>query len=56
MFLYDSSGGQLRTSRLADGSLALTLKLFGLVKLAILKPVRTRILALLREADLLAKS
>lgn len=56
MFLYDSSEGQLRTRRLADGSLALTLKLLSLAKLAILKPVRTRILALLREADLLPES
>jgi len=56
MFLYDSSEGQLRTRRLADGSLALTLKLLGLAKLAILKPVRMRILALLREADLLPES
>jgi len=53
MFLYDSSVGQLRTRRLADGSLALTLKLLSLAKLSILKPVRTRILSLLREADLL---
>jgi AcrR family transcriptional regulator len=53
MFLYDSSEGQQRTRRLADGSLALTLKLLGLAKLSVLKPVRTKILALLREADLL---
>jgi len=56
MFLYDSSEDQLRTRRLADGSLALTIKLLGLAKLAVLKPVRTRILALLREADLLPES
>ena len=53
MFLYDSSEDQVRTRRLADGSLALTLKLLGLAKLPVLKPVRSRILALLREADLL---
>jgi AcrR family transcriptional regulator len=56
MFLYDSSEDQLRTRRLADGSLALTLKLLGLAKLAVLKPVRTKILALLREADLLPEA
>ena len=56
MFLYDSSEDQLRTRRLADGSLALTLKLLGLAKLAVLKPVRMRILALLREADLLPEA
>jgi AcrR family transcriptional regulator len=56
MFLYDSSEDQRRTRRLADGALALTLKLLGLAKLAVLKPVRTRILALLREAALLPES
>jgi AcrR family transcriptional regulator len=55
MFLYDSSEGQLRTRRLADGSLALTLKVLGLAKLSVLKPVRAKILALLREADLLSE-
>ena len=53
MFLYDNSPSQRRTRRLADGSLDLTLKLLSLAKLAVLKPVRTRVLALLREADLL---
>jgi len=56
MFLYDSSEDQVRTRRLADGSLALTLKLLGLAKLAVLKPIRIRILTLLREADLLPES
>jgi AcrR family transcriptional regulator len=53
MFLYDTSEGQRRTRRMADGSLELTLKLLALAKLAVLRPVRTRILALLREAELL---
>ena len=53
MFLYDSSENQLRTRRMADGALDLTLKLLGLAKLAILKPVRTKVLGLLREANLL---
>jgi AcrR family transcriptional regulator len=52
MFLYDSSDEQRRTRRLADGALELTLKLLVLAKLAVLKPVRTKILALLREAEL----
>jgi AcrR family transcriptional regulator len=56
MFLYDSSQQQRRTRRLAGGSLDLTLKLLGLVKLPVLKPVRTRILALLVEAELLPES
>lgn len=56
MFLYDSSEDQRRTSRMADGALDLTLKLLSLAKLAVLKPIRTRILTLLREADLLNES
>lgn len=53
MFLYDNSVEQCRTRRLADGALDLTLRLLGLAKLSVLKPVRTKILALLREAELL---
>jgi hypothetical protein len=53
MFLYDSSENQRRTRRMADGALELTLKLLGLAKLAILKPIRTKVLGLLRGADLL---
>jgi AcrR family transcriptional regulator len=52
MFLYDSSKQQQRTRRLADGALDLTVKLLGLTKLAVLKPIRIKILALLRDADL----
>jgi len=53
MFLYDNSAGQRRTRRMADGALDLTLKLLILAKLPVLKPVRTKVLGLLREADLL---
>jgi len=53
MFLYDGSPEQRRTRRLADGALDLTLKLLGLAKLSVLKPVRRKILALLRESELL---
>jgi AcrR family transcriptional regulator len=53
MFLYDGSSEQSRTRRLADGALDLTLKLLVLAKLPVLKPVRTRVLALLRDAELL---
>jgi AcrR family transcriptional regulator len=53
MFLYDSSQEQHRTRRLANGALDLTLKLLRLAKLPVLKPVRSRILALLVEAELL---
>jgi len=53
MFLYDGSEEQRRTRRLADGALDLTLKLLVLAKLPVLKPVRTKILALLWDAELL---
>ena len=52
MFLYDESEGQRRTRKLSDGALDLTLKLLALAKLAVLRPVRTKVLALLKEADL----
>ncbi len=52
MFLYDDSKGQTRTRRLATGALELTLKLLGLAKLAVLKPVRVKVLGLLKEAEL----
>ena len=53
MFLYDNSKDQRRTRSLADGSLDLSLKFLGLAKLAVLKPIRTKLLRLLREAELL---
>jgi AcrR family transcriptional regulator len=53
MFLYDTSPQQRRTRNLADGALELTLKLLGLAKLAVLKPIRVRLLKLLQEAELL---
>ena len=53
MFLYDPSKNQRRARHMADGARDLTPKLLGVAKLAILKPIRTKILVLLREADLL---
>ncbi len=53
LFLYDSSKNQQRTRRMTDGALSLALKLLKLAKLPVLKPIRTRVLTLLREADLL---
>lgn len=52
MFIYDESKGQQRTHTLANGALDLTVKLLGLAKFTILKPVRRRVLALLHEAGL----
>jgi AcrR family transcriptional regulator len=53
MFLYDTSAQQRRTRQLATGAIDFTLKLITLAKLPLLKPARSRVLALLREADLL---
>jgi AcrR family transcriptional regulator len=53
LFLYDNSLDQKRTRRLADGAIDLTLKLLSLAKLPVLKPIRMKVLALLRDADLL---
>ena len=53
MFLYDESPGQKRTRKLADGALGLTLKLLGLARLPVLKPIRKKVLELLRDAALL---
>jgi hypothetical protein len=50
MFLYDLSDDQRRTRRQADGALDLTLKFLALARLAVLRPIRIRILSLLREA------
>jgi len=53
MFLYDTSASQRRTRQLAVGSLDFTLRMMTLVKLPVLKFVRTKVLSLLREADLI---
>ncbi len=52
MFLYDESEGQRRTRRLTDGALDLTMQMLKLAKLPVFKPVRAKILALLKEAQL----
>jgi AcrR family transcriptional regulator len=56
MFLYDDSPNQQRTRKTADGALDLTLKLLAVAKLPVLKPIRTRVLALLRNSDLLPEN
>ena len=56
LFLYDNSPGQKRTRRLAEGSIDFTLRMLTLAKLPVLKPVRAKVLALLREADLLPEA
>jgi AcrR family transcriptional regulator len=53
LFIYDKSTRQQRTRRLVDGSLALTVRLLTLAKNPLLRPIRSRVLNLLKEAELL---
>ncbi|HMG03113.1 MAG TPA: TetR/AcrR family transcriptional regulator [Edaphobacter sp.] len=53
MFLYDDSKGQRRTRKLSDGALEMALKLLALAKLPLLRPIRSSLLRLLMEAELL---
>ena len=52
MLFYDTTAAQKRTRKLAAGALELTLQLLKLAKLPVLKPVRTKVVGLLREAEL----
>lgn len=52
-FIYDNSPKQQRTKKLMDGALDLAAGLLGIVKSPLLKPVRGKLLALLRDVDLL---
>jgi AcrR family transcriptional regulator len=56
-FLYDTSEGQMRTRRLVDGSIDLTVSLLKLVKLPLLGPVlgplRRNVMNLLGETELI---
>jgi AcrR family transcriptional regulator len=51
--LYDESPEQARTHRLADGGIALFLAAMRLARLPLLKPLRTRLTTVLRDAGLL---
>jgi AcrR family transcriptional regulator len=53
LFLYDTTRNQQRTRTLAAGCIEFTLRMLTLAKLPILKPVRNKVMSLLREADLL---
>jgi AcrR family transcriptional regulator len=55
-FIYDDSPGQQRTRRLVDSILAFVVRILALVKLSVLKPVRGKLLALLRDAGLLPEA
>jgi AcrR family transcriptional regulator len=53
LFIYDRSPRQQRTRALVDGAIDLTIRLLSLAKTPILKPVRTRVMNLLRATELL---
>ncbi|MGH9748065.1 MAG: TetR/AcrR family transcriptional regulator [Candidatus Acidiferrales bacterium] len=53
LFIYDDSPGQRRTRRLVDGAVDLTVRLLGLTRNPILKPVRVKVLDLLRDVELI---
>jgi AcrR family transcriptional regulator len=53
LFIYDESPNQQRTRKLVDGALELAVRLLFLARNPLLKPVRSKILELLSEADLL---
>lgn len=52
-FIYDESAEQKRTRHLVDGVLVLLVRVLGLAKLSIMKPVRGSVMTLLRDAGLL---
>lgn len=52
-FLYDSSPGQRRTRRLIDASVDFTVDVKRLATSALLRPLRRRVIAILRDAGLL---
>jgi AcrR family transcriptional regulator len=53
LFIYDDSPNQKRTRKLVDGALDLTGRFLSLAKNPLLKPIRTKVLSLLRETELL---
>jgi AcrR family transcriptional regulator len=53
LFIYDESPNQRRTRKLVEGSLDLTVRFLTLAKSPLLKPIRTRVMNLLRDAQLI---
>jgi len=53
LFIYDRSPRQQRTRALVDGAIDLTVRLLSLAKTPILKPVRAKVMNLLRSTELL---
>lgn len=53
LFIYDNSPNQQRTRKLVDGTLDLTVRLLSVAKYPMLKPVRSKVMSLLHEAELI---
>lgn len=53
LFIYDTSANQKRTRRFVDGAIDLTVRFLSLAKNPLLKPIRAKVLGLLRESELL---
>jgi AcrR family transcriptional regulator len=51
-FIYDESAGQKRTRKLIDGVIRLVVRVLGVARLSIMKPLRGSLFSLLREAEL----
>jgi AcrR family transcriptional regulator len=51
-FIYDQSPDQVRTRKLIDGVTRLIVRVLGLAKMAIMKPLRGSLISLLRETEL----
>jgi AcrR family transcriptional regulator len=52
-FIYDPSPDQARTRKLVDGVTRLLVRVLGVAKMAILKPLRGSLISLLRETELI---
>jgi AcrR family transcriptional regulator len=53
LYIYDESPKQQRTRRLMEGALDLTVRMLSLAKFSALKPIRSKVLSLLVDNDLL---
>jgi AcrR family transcriptional regulator len=51
-FIYDQSADQARTRKLIDGVTRLIVRILGVAKMAIMKPLRGSLISLLRETEL----
>jgi len=51
-FIYDDSPEQARTRKLIDGVVRLIVRILGVAKLAVMKPLRGSLISILREIEL----